>query len=87
VEKKAFRETIESHNPQTEPTMDQCIDEALENLDKDEDGGIIARMMAREHAASQNDGAQLAAGVESVGDKCTAELNKYLSTEPLLHYS
>jgi hypothetical protein len=41
-------------------------------------------MMAREHAASQNDGAQLAAGVESVHDICTAELNKYLSTELLL---
>jgi hypothetical protein len=68
VEKKTFREMIESHNPQAEPTMDQCIDEALEDLDEDNDhepeaGGIIARMMAREHAASQNDGAQLAAGV------------------------
>jgi hypothetical protein len=43
-----------------------------------------AKMIAQEHAASQNDGAQLAAGVGSVHDKCTAELNKYLSTEPLL---
>jgi hypothetical protein len=70
----------------TNQTMeDQCIDEALEDLDEDnddkpEDGGIIARMMTQEHAASQNDGAQLAAGVESVHNKCTAELNKYLST-------
>jgi hypothetical protein len=54
--------------------------------DEPEDGGIIARMMAREHAASKNNGAQLAAGVESADNKCTAELNKYLSTV-LSHYS
>jgi hAT family C-terminal dimerisation region len=55
---------------------------AREHVASQNDEG--ARMMAPEHAASQNDGAQLAAGVKSVHDKCTAELNNYLSTEPLL---
>jgi len=81
---------VENENRKNAPTLEQVIDQVMEDGDDDDDDdddeeerGIFARMMEQEQAASQ-ESHNLVPGVESVHDMCQAELNKFLSAERML---